>query len=119
MPTIQEHLRIAKNNETFSEYLISQGTYLEWAATGMFYAAIHYVEAILAKQNKHSGSHRMRDTAIANDPTLSGIYDEYSELKNDSIQARYQGTNFTLADVTSRVRPSIDRVRGHILALLT
>lgn len=114
MPNQEKHLSIAKNNENFSEELVSAGRHLDWAVTSLFYASIHYLEAYLAARGRHSASHRMRDSAIVKDPSLEPIYDEYNELKNDSIQARYFGYGFSPTEIETRVRPSINKIRTHI-----
>lgn len=118
MPNLDEHLQIAKTNTSFSQYLISEQRFLDWAVTGMFYAAIHYVEAYLANQNVHSSFHSRRDSAIQQDVNLCIIYDEFSDLKNDSIQTRYYGFTFPLADILSRIQPSLNRIRSYIVGLL-
>jgi hypothetical protein len=118
MPRDRDHLHIANNNEQFSQFLMTNRAHLDWAVTGMFYAAMHYIEAYLATQNIHSGSHRMRDSSIYHNPVLSIIYDDYNDLKNDSIQARYYGHNFTLVDITSRIQSSLNTVKSHIEGFL-
>jgi hypothetical protein len=118
MPRDRDHLRIAENNERFSQFLLSNHVYLDWAVTGMFYAAIHYVEAYLATQNRHSDFHRLRDSSILQIPQLAPLYDDYNDLKNDSTQARYLGHDFTPQDITSRIQPSLTAVRNHISTIM-
>lgn len=118
MPDVNTHLRVARNNEDFSRDLISENRYLDWAVTGIFYSAIHYVEAYLATQAIHSASHRGRDTEIYSDTNLRHIYDEISDLKNDSTQTRYQGYVFSQSEILSRIRPCLERVKSHIQSLL-
>ncbi len=118
MPNLDEHLQIAGNNISFSQSLISEQRYLDWAVTGMFYAAIHYVEAYLADKNVHSSFHSRRDSAIQQDVNLCIIYDEFSDLKNDSIQTRYYGFIFPLSEIVSRIQPSLNTIRNHISSLL-
>lgn len=91
---------------------------MDWAVTGMFYTAIHYVEAYMAKQGVHSAFHSRRDSAIQQDKKLCIIYDDFNDLKNDSIQARYQGYAFPLEEILARIQPSLNNVRGHVLSLL-
>lgn len=119
MPRARDHLRIANNNEQFSQFLISNRVHLDWAVTGMFYAAIHYVEAYLAIQNRHSGSHRLRDSSIQHIPELALLYDDYNDLKNDSTQARYYGHDFTPEEIASRIQTSLNTVRNRILTLIS
>jgi hypothetical protein len=114
MPVTSKHLQIARENESFCEFLISQQSHLKWAVTGYFYAAIHFVEAHLASKGSHSASHRARDSEILSDPKLMGIYIEFSELKNDSTQARYKGNDFSVSDISSRVKPNEEHVKNHL-----
>lgn len=120
MPNKAEHLHIAQSHEGFSDYLITNDKHLDWAITGIFYVAIHYVEAYLDhKLQYHSASHRTRDSTMARMGHLRSIYDEFNDLKNDSIQARYFGTNFTLSDIDSRTKPSLKKIKTHVDGLLS
>lgn len=118
MPNLDDHLSAARNNERFSEDLIAERRYLDWAVTGMFYAAIHYVEAYLSLRTEHSLSHRMRDSEIASDPKLINIFDHYSDLKNDSTQSRYECHIFPVQEVVSRIQPNLVTIKNHISGLL-
>lgn len=91
MPSEQAHLTQARHNEAFVQSLDMQTTvYLDWAVTGLFYAALHYIEAFLATQGQHSPSHRSRDTVFRSFSQLRPIYSQYRTLKDVSMQARYQ-----------------------------
>lgn len=119
MPNVSKHLQIAQDQESFSEFLITNQKHFDWVATGMFYVAIHYIEAYLAhKQNYHSASHRTRDTTLERVSDLQSIYDDFNDLKNDSIQARYFGTSFGLSDIDSRTKPSLNKIKNHIKSFL-
>ena len=118
MPNKNNHLVIAKDNEVFSNFLISESRFMEWAVTGFFYSAIHYIEAYMATQSIHSGSHRVRDTGVHLDPKLSAIYDDYNDLKNDSIQSRYHGHKFPLGEINQEIRPAFEKVKACVLSTL-
>ena len=118
MPDLNDHLTVARRNEGFCQYLLSEDKYLDWAVTAFFYSAIHYVEAYLAKTSTHSQYHRTRDSSICRDVNIRGLYDDFSDLKNDSIQARYQGFIASRSEITSRIKPSLEKIRNHILALI-
>lgn len=118
MPRSQQHLQKAAHNEAFVVSLgLSTSPYLDWAVTGMFYSAVHYVEAYLATQGIHSVDHRARDSDIQRKPQLKSLYVPYNELKNHSINARYMTTRFTAADVVG-LQPELDIIKRHILQLL-
>jgi len=119
MPTLSDHVVIARRNETFCHYLLSEDKHLDWVVTAFFYSAIHYVEAYLARAGTHSQFHRTRDSSIARDVNIRPLYDDFNDLKNDSIQARYQGFVASRSDITSRIKPSLERIRERILSLIT
>lgn len=119
MPSKKDHLGKAQHDEQFVSSLnLSTTPFVDWAVTGLFYAALHYVEAYMATQNRHSPDHRARDSAIHRDSGISSIYDDYNELKNFSINARYYMIKFTEADVTQTLQPRLDAIKAHILPLL-
>ena len=62
--------------------------------TVFFYAALHYVEAVLAESNRHSENHPARDSNIGRSPVLRAIYSEYRFLKTLSNDARYRVKSF-------------------------
>jgi hypothetical protein len=100
MPSEQEHLTQARHNEAFVQSLGIQAiAYLDWAVTGIFYAALHYIEAFLATQSVHSPAHRSRETLFRRFPQLNPIYSEYRTLKDDSEGARYRLEVFTAHEV--------------------
>src|SRR5205823_2251134 len=108
----------AKHDEQFvSSCDPKTSPFIDWAITGLFYAALHYVEAFFATQNRHSADHRARDSAIRRDPDLRAIYDDYNELKNFSINARYYMARFTEADLTA-LQPHFTKLKAHIAALI-
>jgi hypothetical protein len=63
---------------------------LEWAVTANFYAALHYVQAYFAAQKITFKLHTNRATAIARDPKLKAIYQDYREMQDASEAARYE-----------------------------
>ncbi len=119
MPRKAEHLGKAHHDEQFVSSLdLSTSPFIDWAVTALFYAALHYVEAYFATMNRHSADHRARDSAIRRDANLRKIYNDYSELKNHSINARYYMTPFVEADVTRHLRPRFNALKSYITSLL-
>lgn len=88
MPLHDDHLRQAEHNLQFSETL-SGADYPDWVATGLFYAALHYIDAFLATRGQHPGSHDIRDGFVARVQELRPLYNDYRFLKNSSRTARY------------------------------
>lgn len=118
MSTTPEHKAKAKHNEFFVATL--QNPFWDWAVTGMFYAAVHYVEAYLATHRPpvHSRNHNVRDSNVQNDPVLGKVYDDYRELKNECHDARYQAhLTFTQADVV-RLQANLAAVKNLVSPLI-
>lgn len=91
MPTEPQHLIQARHNEDFVQHLINTSRFSDWAATGIFYAAVHYVEAAFdARLNSfHTFSHAVREynlDRVLPDPKLRL---RHHRLKRASMLARY------------------------------
>lgn len=119
MPQKHEHVAKAKHDEGFVSSLdLSTTPYVDWAITGLFYAALHYVEAYFAAMRRHSPDHRTRDSAVQRDSRIKGIYNDYSELKNFSINARYYMIPFSESDLRKNLLPRLANIKARILPLL-
>ena len=102
MPSEANHLTSAKDNEEFAEFLLkqSEGRFLGWAVTSVYYAAVHYGRAYLTANGgptitSHPGfeSHFIR---ISGDQKL---YDLYRRLKDESERARYDCVTYNQTEV--------------------
>ncbi|MFZ0298040.1 MAG: hypothetical protein WAM13_06790 [Candidatus Sulfotelmatobacter sp.] len=111
MPSKADHAAKAAHNETFVSSL--GDPYWDWAVSGVFYTALHYVEAYLATKRIHSGSHPVRDSNINRDSVLRAIYPDYRELKDESRAARYDVVPFTRDDL-AKMQKNLDTIRGVI-----
>ncbi|MDO8689901.1 MAG: hypothetical protein Q7R39_07795 [Dehalococcoidia bacterium] len=101
MPSDQFHIEKAERNEEFyNSFGLSTSTFNEWAAVVLFYVAMHYVDAILAREAgipstfQHPTSHVRRNSALSMCPTLNSIASAYLHLYNRSREARYDFINF-------------------------
>ncbi len=115
MPTTPEHKAKAAANEAFASTLDAPSW--DWAVSGLFYSALHYVEAYLATKNVHSGSHPVRDSHIQKDTVLKTVYKSYRELKDESRTARYDVVQFSPVDV-KRLTATLDQVKRVIFPLI-
>ena len=88
MPGKQEHLDQARHNSNFSK-AFDRNRYSDWAATALFYAGLHYIDAFLATRNINPGSHDKRDKYVSMVRELKPIAAHYWKLKNSSRNARY------------------------------
>jgi len=94
MPTTEQHLAQARRNEAFlGTFDLADPRYLDWAVTVIFYAALHYLRALMSK-HRYTNISRYGDmdmaferlTVLKRNPQ---IYDAYRDLKDDSRSARY------------------------------
>jgi hypothetical protein len=119
VPTKDEHKAKAIHNEKFVQHL--GNPYWDWAVTGTFYAAVHYVMAYLASKNIHPVLHKVRNSQIHRDPLLNPIYVDYRELQNNSEDARYMErvpvTAFSQADV-QKLAVNLNRIKAVIVPLI-
>ncbi|PYV67958.1 MAG: hypothetical protein DMG96_37780 [Acidobacteria bacterium] len=86
--TKNDHLKQAAHNEKLAETLC-KSAYVDWAVTAYFYAALHYVTAVLSLQGTVPTSHRRRDPLVQGHKQLSKIFNEYKSLDIMSRNARY------------------------------
>jgi uncharacterized protein (UPF0332 family) len=116
MPARDNHLHQAQHNEAFVVSLNLDSTdYLDWAVTGIFYAALHYIESFLATQNIHSSTHASRDRVFQQQQNLKPIYNQYRILKTRSESARYDLQQFNLAEARTLISVELEAVKSHIL----
>lgn len=97
MPTSKEHREKAEHNEFFVSGL--DNPFWDWAVTGTFYEALHYVDGFLITKGVDAPRHSERNSIVEKDATLGQIWPEYSQLYNDSKMARYECHEFTQEDV--------------------
>lgn len=88
MPDKDDHLAQARHNTEFYRSIDSQD-YSDWAATALFYAGLHYIDAFLATDDINPGSHDTRDKFVSRLQELRHISNRYFALKNSSRTARY------------------------------
>lgn len=118
MPTRDDHLRRAEQNETFARSLnLDENFNVDWAITLLFYSALHYIDAYFAQKSFHPPNHLGRDAAIGNNPVLDFIYRDYRRLKHRSEKARYEIANFHRSQFPSADQ-RFQRVKDHVLSKL-
>ncbi len=114
MPFKEQHLQQVKHNEAFIENLKRSNDFYSWQIVGLFYSALHYIEAFLAKKGNHSFSHENRhnrmDTLGLVDDDFRGSYDC---LSNWARMARYDCKHFNELKV-NLMRIEYKKVRKYI-----
>lgn len=117
MPNRADHIAKAQANESLSVALQAGGS-LDWSVTVLFYAALHLVEATLAPQ-MHSRTHVERDATIRRHLQLRPIYGHYRELKERSLQARYDCQPFSLPVVQRLYVAEYEAIKSHLRPILS
>lgn len=101
MPSRDEHVKKAEGNEAFAASIepTSQAR-IDWKLVVLFYTAMHYVEAYMAKSmGRHLRSHTTRDSVISKEANLKKVRVFYAHLKYYGYNARYEVDSFTAKDV--------------------
>jgi hypothetical protein len=95
LPSEETHVQQACHNRRLAR-TISRSDYPDWAATVIFYAAVHYVEAVLARHaappDDQPSSHADRMRAMNNDLRhfTKRVRRCYRRLLDKSHDARYE-----------------------------
>ena len=118
MPDTRVHLDQARHNEAFFSEM-SLDLYGDWAVTVLFYSALHYIDAYLAKMGHiDPGSHDVRDGLVSRFPETRAVARQYFRLKNFSSSARYYGAHFTRSEANSLRLGEFDAVKARMMAQL-
>jgi uncharacterized protein (UPF0332 family) len=103
MPTRDQHLKQAKDNEEFAERLLrsADNPSIAWAATTIFYSAHHYRRAFLAvSTTTQPKTHVGFETTFRRSWTRSSdLLQHYRRLKLISERARYDCVEYSIAEI--------------------
>ena len=93
--------------------------YPDWAVTVVFYVALHYVDAFLARKGRHEpATHENRERLAKTFKELRRVVPQYLRLKSASIRARHHGDNPSAEDVQRLIDSPLAELRSRIEALL-
>lgn len=122
MPTRQAHINQAEHNHEFwRQFDLTNTPYTDWIVVGMFYEAVHWIEAYLAVQSKHSGGHNQRQVSMAADSSLADephLVSDYGVLRTESEAARYRAQHYTALEIQNDLVPISDRLRETMKSLI-
>lgn len=113
MPPRSEHIAKAEENEQVAQSL--EAAYPDWAITALFYAAVHWVDAVLdglGGMSVHPQRHMQRRGEIARRRELAVIEPRYRTLQDVSVGARYECELFYPSDVVYARRTSLEPVKA-------
>jgi hypothetical protein len=118
LPTKDEHVTKAQGNEAFAASIdLTNQARIDWKLVVLFYVAVHYVEAYLAKTGTHLRSHTTRDSYITKEANLKRIRVSYAHLKYFGYNARYEMNGFSARDVQEAAR-DLAQVKSELLPLI-
>ena len=96
MASFEQHVTQAKSNLKFLKQVTDGSTFYDWQVTTCFYAAVHLVNAHIAKvSDAHYRSHEKTKLAInphnssAVQPFDADVHDDYVSLEKLSRRSRY------------------------------
>jgi len=119
MPTKEQHLHQAQHNEAYlAAFDLARSPFLDWAVTAAFYAALHYLRALMSRLNyTNISGYGDMDKAFDRLAILKRnpeIHDSYRQLKDDSRSARYDMWRPTGGDVVE-LRDEMTKIRDFVV----
>jgi len=109
----------SEQNERLAKGLVLLSPQLmDWGVTACFYAALHLVDAYLAREGIHPRNHAEREDWVRR--RLRPIQGNYRDLKRFSLRARYEGvqmnpaTAFHLPFVENLITTELEAIRDYI-----
>jgi len=125
--TINDYLQQAEHNEALAAFIRSKRPdCLDWSATCLFYAAVHYVNAYFRKfgipiPRRHRGDRGEpgRLNIVQSDPILSSIYPEYRHLDDESRDARYELKKISENDFDRFLLVKLNKISNFIIPKVT
>jgi len=97
MPTIKQHKTQSAHNEAFFNDV--GDSYQDWALTGLFYSALHLVDAFLCSKNISVENHLTRADYMNRIKELKSLYQDYRILYDYSVNARYKMHTFSTENI--------------------
>lgn len=123
MPSRDNHLAQAKHNEAFlSGFDLGRTIFLDWAVTAIFYSALHYLRALMARHGyTNVSTYGDMDVAFDRLSVLKrrpDINDDWRSLKDDSWAARYNMWKPQGDEVVDLRDGELRRIRDFVVANL-
>ena len=121
--TPAQHKSKASHNEAFVASInLSTSPFLDWAATGVFYAGLHYIRA-LASANSFSNvtTYAQLDRLFVSLAPLKrrpDLYVHYRFLKDESREARYGSRPFKPRAISMMLTKELLPIKTYVLSLV-
>ncbi len=114
MPTRDEHLAKADQNEVFLTSVVAAQSSAEWAIVVLFYRAVHLVEAWFALRRIHNRSHQQRTRAV--NANLAEVSADYAEILKASRTARYDPAGLVTWEDYEHLAAGLTRIEAFVRA---
>jgi hypothetical protein len=120
MPSRDKHLELAEHHEAFILHLGSPRPeqFIDWAIAACYWAALNYVDAVLASEDIHPKRDRDRIQVLVEKQRLMDVHRDYRELKYYYEYAMGRGKSYTVTDFELSVLPHLRNIRGRIKRVL-
>lgn len=120
MPSDQVHLfKLRITEDAHNALQPNSNKHPDWVVITAFYQALHWVDAFLAKTQRHPTNHVERNNEVKNDVDLKAIKRNYRRLYRASRFARYYAKTYihTPNEVKS-LKADLNTIVNHIKPLL-
>lgn len=108
MATAQEHESKARHNEKLLDsHKLSEGEFVDWAVTALFYSALHWMRALAAQEGYQIKRYQKLKGRLGESEEevfqVAGVftaqcYQWYRHLKDESQYARSEMRPFSISD---------------------
>jgi hypothetical protein len=112
MGKANEHQIKWAHNRAFLASIVHDAAYADWMATVAFYAAVHAVEAMFAKDGFHSTNHQIRIETLTRVNKYQQVWRHYSPLYNAAMVSRYDCSGWLPAQDVINIL-----IRRHLISL--
>ena len=119
MPDKHTHLKKASHNKNFYlSFNLYDTPFKDWLVAGIFYSALHLIDAYLTTKGVPSLKHKSRLNWMEKLAELSTtVYPDFRELKDFREEATYKCREFTPTEIEKEVIPLLDSIRKTISLL--
>ena len=91
---------------------------VEWVVTGIFYEAVHLIEAALALRGIDSASHYKQEQFVQQNGDLSPVLNDLMLLNNEADEARYRCSRHTDEELDGELIPALENIRTVVSQIL-
>ena len=86
--------------------------------SGIFYEAVHLIEATLALQGVDSATHYKQEQSVQQDADLAPVLSDLMLLNNEADEARYRCIRHTDEELDVELIPSLENIQTVVTKIL-